>query len=259
MHFSHRAIPGAGALQSTKAIQNKTHQVQLPDQKWIAEPGRIDSSHYPCPHPGDRYRGDPSRRAQDQTNDYGKSLEEFYKAPYVGFSDQVILPQSLFTGLNTNFLAKNNWLPIEKSENKVTILIDNPTNQDKFQNIKLIFSKKALEFKVGLKTDIHDFLKVTPDGSSIDDDLDEPVETEEVSSLLDALQNEAEDAATVDTSDDDSSSNAISETDSTIVKLVNKILIDAYDMGVSDIHVEPGIGKDNMEVRYRIDGGCRVF
>ena len=72
--------------------------------------------------------------------DYGQSLEEFYKVPYVGFSDQVVLPQSLFTGLNTNFLAKNNWLPIEKSENKVTILIDNPANQDKIQNIKLIFT-----------------------------------------------------------------------------------------------------------------------
>ena len=125
-------------------------------------------------------------------SDYGKSLEEFYKVPYVGYSDQVVLPQSLFTGLNTNFLAKNNWMPIEKSANKVTILIDNPANQDKIQNIKLIFSKKSLDFKVGLKADIHDFLKVTPDGSGIDDDTDEPVETEEVSSLLDALQNESE-------------------------------------------------------------------
>jgi len=190
--------------------------------------------------------------------DYGKSLEEFYKVPYVGYSDDVVLPQSLFTGLNTNFLAKNHWLPIEKSENKVTILIDNPANQDKIQNIKLIFSKKALEFKVGLKTDIHDFLKVTPDGAGIDDDIDEPVETEEVSSLLDALQNESEDMATVDSAETDDS-NAISETDSTIVKLVNKILIDAYDMGVSDIHIEPGIGKKLMRVRYRKDGTCRIY
>ena len=190
-------------------------------------------------------------------SDYGKSLEEFYKVPYFGFSDQVVLPQSLFTGLNVNFLAKNNWLPIEKNDNKVTILIDNPANQDKIQNIKLIFSKKALEFKVGLKADIHDFLKITPEGSDIDDN-DDPVETEEVSSLLDALQNESEDDVTLDSADDDDT-NAISETDSTIVKLVNKILIDAYDMGVSDIHIEPGIGKKLMRVRFRKDGACRVY
>ena len=191
-------------------------------------------------------------------NDYGKSLEEFYKVPYMGYSDQITLRQSLFTGLNTNFLAKNNWLPVEKDDNKVTILIDNPANQDKIQNIKLIFSKKALEFKVGLKADIHDFLKITPQGGDIDDGNDEPVETEEVSSLLDALQNENEDAAVVETQDDDDA-NSISETDSTIVKLVNKILIDAYDMGVSDIHIEPGIGKKNMKVRFRKDGACRIY
>ena len=190
-------------------------------------------------------------------NDYGKSLEEFYKVPYVGYSDEFLLSQSLFTGLNINFLAKNNWLPIEKNENKITILIDNPANQDKIQNIKLIFSKKALEFKVGLKVDIHDFLKVTPEGSTIDDDIDDPMETEEVSSLLDALQSEADDTEMVDIIDDDA--NAISETDSTIVKLVNKILIDAYDMGVSDIHIEPGLGKKLLKVRYRKDGTCRVY
>ncbi|NIQ02427.1 MAG: GAF domain-containing protein, partial [Nitrospinaceae bacterium] len=190
-------------------------------------------------------------------NDYGKSLEEFYKVPYVGYSESRVLPGSLFTGLNTNFLAKNNWLPIEKDEHKVTILIDNPANQDKIQNIKLIFSKKALEFKVGLKADIHDFLKITPsDDGEMDDDGE--VQTEEVSSLLDALQSEQEDASVVETQEDDDS-NAISETDSTIVKLVNKILIDAYDMGVSDIHIEPGTGKKNMRVRYRKDGACRVY
>jgi type II secretory ATPase GspE/PulE/Tfp pilus assembly ATPase PilB-like protein len=79
-----------------------------------------------------------------------------------------------------------------------------------------------------------------------------------MSDLLHALKSEKDDTvAEVATDDDDL--NAISEEDSTIVKLVNKILIDAYDQGVSDIHVEPGIGKDNMEVRYRIDGACRVF
>ncbi|TDJ59061.1 MAG: GspE/PulE family protein, partial [Nitrospina sp.] len=190
--------------------------------------------------------------------DYGKSLEEFYKVPYMGYSDQMVLPQNLFTGLNTNFLAKNNWLPIEKDDNKVTILIDNPANQDKIQNIKLIFSKKALEFKVGLKADIHDFLKVTPQEDEQDDFGDEPVETEEVSSLLDALQNESEDEVTLASVEDDDT-NAISETDSTIVKLVNKILIDAYDQGVSDIHIEPGIGKKLLRIRFRKDGTCRVY
>ncbi|WP_429885305.1 GspE/PulE family protein [Geoalkalibacter halelectricus] len=48
------------------------------------------------------------------------------------------------------------------------------------------------------------------------------------------------------------------ETDSQIINLVNKILIDGYKKGVSDIHFEPGLGKQALGVRYRIDGVCQV-
>jgi len=189
--------------------------------------------------------------------DYGKSLETFYNVPYYGYSDQILLPQSLFTGLNTNFLLKNNWLPIQKEDDTVTILIDNPANQDKIQNIKLIFPKQKLSFKVGLKADIQSFLNATPEDDYGDDIDDDDAHSEEVSSLLDALESEKE--LDVDTVSDEEEMNAISETDSTIVKLVNKVLIDAYNDGVSDIHVEPGIGKKNMRVRFRKDGTCRVY
>ncbi len=188
--------------------------------------------------------------------DLGKSLEMFYRVPYFGYKDSIVLPQSLFTGLNTNFLAKNFWLPIQKEGNKITVLVDNPLNPDKIQNIKLIFAKKELEFKVGLKADIQDFLKVTPE----EDYEEEPVDQDstQVSDLLDALQSET-DEAEIETTTEEEDFNAISETDSTIVRLVNKILIDAYDQGISDIHIEPGIGKKIMKVRFRKDGTCRVY
>ena len=186
--------------------------------------------------------------------DLGKSLEQFYKVPYLGYSSSIVLPNSVFEGLNLSFLSKNFWVPVDKNSKTVTVLIDNPFNKDKIQNIKLIFPKRNVELKVGLKADIRDFLNST----AADERDDSPTSVEDMSDLLHALKSEKDDAVTeVDT--DDGDLNAISEEDSTIVKLVNKILIDAYDQGVSDIHVEPGIGKDNMEVRYRIDGTCRVF
>nr|WP_272908638.1 ATPase, T2SS/T4P/T4SS family [Nitrospina gracilis] len=188
--------------------------------------------------------------------DFGKSLEEFYNIPYFGYSADIVLPQSLFTGLNTNFLLKNNWLPIAKDEeqNKVTILIDNPANQDKIQSIKLIFTKRTLDFKVGLRADIHDFLNATPEDDSPGG---HSVDTGDVDTLLSALQSEKD--VEVETSSEEDEVSAISETDSTIVKLVNKVLIDAYDNGVSDIHIEPGLGKKAMRIRFRKDGACRVY
>jgi type II secretory ATPase GspE/PulE/Tfp pilus assembly ATPase PilB-like protein len=50
----------------------------------------------------------------------------------------------------------------------------------------------------------------------------------------------------------------VSETDSQIVTLVNKILLDGSAKGASDIHFEPGQRDQPFQVRYRIDGICRV-
>ena len=186
-------------------------------------------------------------------DDLGKSMEQFYKVPYLSYNGSMVLPSSVFEGLNLSFLSKNFWVPIEKVGNKVVILIDNPFNKDKIQNIKLIFPKKVVELNVGLKADIRDFLN-----STVADSDNDSTSVDEMSDLLHALKSEKDDGVT-EIEPEDSGLNAISEEDSTIVKLVNKILVDGYDQGVSDIHIEPGIGKDNMEVRYRIDGTCRVF
>ncbi len=187
----------------------------------------------------------------------GHSLENFYGIPYYGYHDSIILPSEVLAGLNKNFLAKNHWLPIHNDSEKVVILTNDPTNPDKLQNIKQIFTKKEIEFKVGLKADVIDFL------NSITGDIDhgkveEAAKPEEMSSLLTALMDETE-KEVVDAHEDDDDANAISETDSTIVRLVNKVLIDAYERGVSDIHIEPGIGKEKVNVRFRKDGECMVY
>ncbi|MGH8751303.1 MAG: GspE/PulE family protein [Burkholderiales bacterium] len=42
--------------------------------------------------------------------------------------------------------------------------------------------------------------------------------------------------------------------DNELVKLVNKIIMDAYNQGASDIHIEPRPGKQKTKVRFRKDG-----
>lgn len=51
----------------------------------------------------------------------------------------------------------------------------------------------------------------------------------------------------------------VTEKDSVIVKLVNKIIYDAYMKKASDIHIEPYPGKRDVTVRIRIDGQCVVY
>ncbi len=51
----------------------------------------------------------------------------------------------------------------------------------------------------------------------------------------------------------------VTEKDSVIVKLVNKIVYDAHIRKASDIHIEPYPGKNDMTVRIRIDGHCSIY
>lgn len=52
----------------------------------------------------------------------------------------------------------------------------------------------------------------------------------------------------------ESTEDTIAETDNTLVGLVNKMMLDAYGQGVSDIHIETYPGKRNTQVRFRHDG-----
>lgn len=39
-----------------------------------------------------------------------------------------------------------------------------------------------------------------------------------------------------------------------LVRLVNKIIVEAYQQGASDIHIEPRPGKEKTLIRFRQDG-----
>jgi type II secretory ATPase GspE/PulE/Tfp pilus assembly ATPase PilB-like protein/transcriptional regulator with GAF, ATPase, and Fis domain len=191
--------------------------------------------------------------------DLGKSLESFYGIPYYGYSDTIILAPEIMTGLNRKYLIKNLWIPINSEGETITLLVNDPLDPLLNQSISQIFSKKIIKFKIGTKEDIISFLNSNfgENNSSVKEDKNNNLQEEEMSSLLSTLKDERLDFSSEEEVDD--SSNAISESDNTIVRLVNKILIDAYERGVSDIHIEPGVGKDNIMIRFRKDGSCAVY
>ena len=51
----------------------------------------------------------------------------------------------------------------------------------------------------------------------------------------------------------------VKDTDSTLVRLVNKMILDAQAAGVSDIHVETNPGRKNVVIRFRRDGALSEY
>ena len=240
---------------NSKFVKSKPHKFSHLINQEILSPEELESSLVMARKNKVDLEGVLLQERGIKRQDIGKSLESYYGIPYFGYNDSNLLPKSYFEGLNKKHLIKNHWVPIHKSDSLVVVLLDDPSDMDKVRNIKTTFPKREIQFKVGLRADIVDYLLATP--AADDPEQGSPSsEMENVSTLLESLISETQEGV-VEVSEEEEE-NAISEKDSSIVRLVNKIILDAYDKGISDIHVEPGVGSEEMLVRYRKEGECEI-
>ncbi len=171
-----------------------------------------------------------------------ESLSNYYRVPYVEYNSKMPIPGELLVGLKVPFMRKNVWVPLGIEDGKIIIAVDNPYDLQKIDEIKALFPGKIVSFKVALKQDILDTISLfTQDEKEI----------AEIDDILSQLQDEAEEFEEGD--------DVIDEGDSAVVQLVNKIILDAVSRGASDIHIEPYAGRQNTQVRFRVDGNCYIY
>lgn len=177
------------------------------------------------------------------------AIGQFYKLPVEDLSNTSYNPAELIRDKNINYFAKNYWLPLEKSQACITVAIDDPGDFGKIQEIKQMFGVPMIRLKVCLANDIDQFIGTYKSTLST-------VEGDTVVPPLDVILSSMKDHEDDYISDDDDQVDIENLNDNSIVLLVRKIIEDAYDMGASDIHIEPyGVVRD-AEVRFRIDGKC---
>jgi type II secretory ATPase GspE/PulE/Tfp pilus assembly ATPase PilB-like protein len=174
--------------------------------------------------------------------DVGKALSQYYKAPFVEFDERLPIPGELLRGLKVSFMKRNHWVPVGKDEDKIIIAIDDPSHLQKIDMIKLLFAGQELTFHVALREDIDKFINHFFQGEKEQKDIDQ------ILGQLTVEEEEIEEAESV-----------VSEEDSAIVQLANKVILDAYERNASDIHIEPYPGKKNAEIRFRVDGACYLY
>jgi len=170
------------------------------------------------------------------------SLSHFYGVEAVEFTQSIAIPGELLAGLKVAFLRNNFWVPLREEANRIVIAIDNPHDQQRIGEMRALFPGKKFTFCVALKQDIIEIIKF------FSQDEKQLADIEDILSVMRDESNEIEEAES-----------AVGEEDNAVVKLVNKIILDAYARGASDIHIEPYSGKDNTRVRIRIDGDCSIY
>ena len=175
----------------------------------------------------------------------GKSLSLFYKCPFVEYDGKTVIDPELLKNLNADYLKKNYWVPLRRDKDGVEVLIDDPNDLNRVQDIRRIFPARSVRFAVGLRREVLQFVfaatgEVAVGGSS-----------GSIADIMGELVSEAEQEK-----QEESTATAVDENDSAIVRLANQIIFDAYKAGVSDIHVEPYGEKREAVVRFRVDGSC---
>jgi len=175
-------------------------------------------------------------------NEIGKSLSKFYNVPFIRYNENTPIPGELLARLKVAFMRKNLWVPLRIEDGNIVIVINNPHDLQKIDEIKSLFPGKEIKFNVSLKQDILDFITL------FTHDKKQLAAIDDILSQLQEEEDEIEEAQTL-----------IGEEDSAIVQLVNKIILDAYERKASDIHIEPASGKESTQVRLRVDGVCSTY
>ena len=182
--------------------------------------------------------------------DIGKSFAQFYKCPYIEFSERTLVDIELLKNLNVDYLKKNHWMPLKRDRIAIEILTDDPGDLDRVQDIKRTFPGLNIRFAVSLRRDIAQFLAAATgqgDAGGGGRKLDE-----NVSDILGELVTEAQ----AEAMEDAAAGTGLDENDSAIVRLANQIIADAFRQNASDIHIEPYGEKRETLVRFRVDGDC---
>ena len=170
----------------------------------------------------------------------GLSLSKFFNVPYEPFNSGRIRAEMLQGALKREFVVEQGWIPLEESPEGLVVMCTDPEAVRGSRVVPQVFpriSKFAYHVTtlVEFQETLAQLFGAVADGGSIDD-----------------LLADMDGGPIDDGSNDDSLESAAA--DNELVKFVNKVIIDAYNQKVSDIHIEPMPGKFKTGIRFRIDG-----
>lgn len=175
----------------------------------------------------------------------GKALASFFDVKYEPFKAERIKPLDLLRNLKRDYIEANAWLPIDDGKDGLVVLTLDPDRIKSLRIVNNIFPKYKIIYSVTTQREFKQTVDLFYGGSY------EDIDTGNINEMLIGMEDEGEEAYELDETS--------AASDNELVKLVNKIIIDAYKMGVSDIHVEPYPGKEKTKIRFRKDGSLMPY
>ncbi|MCK7514628.1 MAG: Flp pilus assembly complex ATPase component TadA [Desulfobacterales bacterium] len=185
-----------------------------------------------------------------------RAVARQYDLPFIDISS-VSLEPSLSAYISPVYARKQIMAPISKIGNALTLALARPLA---FHDLRQLESSIGLKIISVIATEsvVQKAIKIIYGGDS-GHDSHSYVDEINVESVQDSISELLDTTHPDDRPDIEDEVRKVTEKDSVIVKLVSKIVYDAYTRKSSDIHIEPYPGKKDVSVRIRIDGQCAVY
>ncbi|AMM26754.1 GspE/PulE family protein [Variovorax sp. PAMC 28711] len=151
-------------------------------------------------------------------------------------------------------------MPLMLHEGRLIVALDDPANRrSALDEIEFVSQMKVVGV-IGQCRDLpavlfkaYDKIGATAQGKPISGDPSQPIEFDlaGTTELLETLEKEG-----VSRFDEDS---PIEQSDNSLVRMINRMILEAHAQGVSDIHVESYPGREKIRIRFRRDGRLYTY
>jgi type II secretory ATPase GspE/PulE/Tfp pilus assembly ATPase PilB-like protein len=174
----------------------------------------------------------------------GAALASFFRLPYEPFRPDRVKPVDLLRNLKAQYVEENGWLPIEDGPGGLVVMALDPERTAASRIVTQLFPKAKVAWRVTTRADFRDTLDAFFGSGG--------AASESVGELLSGLEEEEDHESS--SKDHESAADVSEAVENELVRLLNKVIVDAYRQGVSDIHIEPQPGKGKTGIRFRKDG-----
>ena len=156
----------------------------------------------------------------------GKFLSAFYNCQFIEYNPKMSRADHLFTTLNRSRLLNECWVPLSCDENRIVVLVDDPSDTKKIAIIKDALQTDGINFAVGIKEDVEAFINQFFD----------QIEIFDLVSAAEAGKRPIE-----------------------VAEIVDIMFSEAYRQGASDIHFESLESVKKKRILFWMDGEYREY
>lgn len=153
-------------------------------------------------------------------------------------------------------------LPLVLRDGRLVVAMEDPTRRDAIDEVEFITQLKVvptltklgtLQFAIPATFDRYGAEAATRSNTDPLPDFQADFSLDTSNKLIESLERDSTDRGGKE------DEQTIEQSDNSLVRLINSMIIEAHGQGVSDIHIETYPGKEKLKIRFRRDGVLQPY